>query len=369
MVAARGEGASAAEDRDPGAGPACAAAVVPCFAEDPADSSNSAGAERACLDGYFLWDHLVACRQRDWPAGRGPVAGPRCGGGWHVAGIKLGTMITRSPGGGRWKLAKEATTLDLLSGGRVILGVGLGAPASRFSCSASLLDTRDRAELLDEGWTSGGDCAPGSPSARGQALHGRPGPVPPRCRGCRSGPRSPPPRGRGRAAAGWPQCRRGPVARPAAGTGRSHQPGRRGYRPPSARSRPFATGSQACGGRSGCFDIAVWWLVAGAGWSADLPGYRAAGRPGGSSPGSSPAGWRPCAERLRDPAGGGAGYSPLVAEHSDLAEVRASVERGGARKYHESAAGGGQAFRPRADRPAHRRRQLHRGRALRQRPR
>src|SRR6266704_3666608 len=37
-------------------------------------------------------------------------------------------------------------------------------------------------------------------------------------------------------------------------------------------------------------------------------------------------------------------YSPLVGEHSDLAEVRASIERGGARKYHESAAAAGKLF-------------------------
>jgi len=33
-----------------------------------------------------------------------------------------------------------------------------------------------------------------------------------------------------------------------------------------------------------------------------------------------------------------------VAEHSDLAEVRARVERGGARKYHEAAAKSGKLF-------------------------
>ena len=33
-----------------------------------------------------------------------------------------------------------------------------------------------------------------------------------------------------------------------------------------------------------------------------------------------------------------------MAEHSDLAEVRARVERGGARKYHEAAAKSGKLF-------------------------
>ena len=33
---------------------------VPCFAEDPADLVDlGVAAERAGLDGYFLWDHIV----------------------------------------------------------------------------------------------------------------------------------------------------------------------------------------------------------------------------------------------------------------------------------------------------------------------
>jgi len=33
-----------------------------------------------------------------------------------------------------------------------------------------------------------------------------------------------------------------------------------------------------------------------------------------------------------------------VAEHSDLSEVRARIEQGGARKYHEAAAAAGKLF-------------------------
>jgi hypothetical protein len=50
-----------ADDRDSrdGAG-LCRGLSVPCFAEDPADLVDlGVGAERAGLDGYFLWDHLV----------------------------------------------------------------------------------------------------------------------------------------------------------------------------------------------------------------------------------------------------------------------------------------------------------------------
>ena len=79
--------------------------------------------------------------------------------------------------------------------------------------------------------------------------------------------------------------------------------------------------------------------------AAHLPGYRAAGPPGGPgvlAPG--PAGWRRCANGSATRPVAGPRYSPLVAEHSDLAEVRAGIERGGTRKYHESAAAAGKLF-------------------------
>jgi alkanesulfonate monooxygenase SsuD/methylene tetrahydromethanopterin reductase-like flavin-dependent oxidoreductase (luciferase family) len=50
-----------------------------------------------------------------------------------------------------WKLASEAATLDNLSGGRVILSVGLGAPDTGFEAFGEVTDRKTRAELLDEG--------------------------------------------------------------------------------------------------------------------------------------------------------------------------------------------------------------------------
>ena len=65
--------------------------------------------------------------------------------------IRLGTMITPVSRVRPWKLAGETATLDNLSGGRVILSVGLGATDTGFAAFGEVTDRRTRAELLDEG--------------------------------------------------------------------------------------------------------------------------------------------------------------------------------------------------------------------------
>ena len=65
--------------------------------------------------------------------------------------IRLGTMITPLSRMRPWKLASETASLDNLSGGRVILSVGLGALDSGFAAFGEVTDRRTRAELLDEG--------------------------------------------------------------------------------------------------------------------------------------------------------------------------------------------------------------------------
>lgn len=64
--------------------------------------------------------------------------------------IRLGTMVTPPSRRRPWKLAGETATLDNLSEGRAILGVGLGALDVGFANFGEETDKRIRAELLDE---------------------------------------------------------------------------------------------------------------------------------------------------------------------------------------------------------------------------
>lgn len=65
--------------------------------------------------------------------------------------IRLGTMLTPVSRRRPWTLASQTATLDNLSGGRVILAVGLGAIDTGFAEFGEVTDRKERAELLDEG--------------------------------------------------------------------------------------------------------------------------------------------------------------------------------------------------------------------------
>jgi len=276
--------------------------AVPCFAGDPADLVGlGVGAEQTGLDGYFLWDHLVHANSGDGP----PIVDP-----WQVLAvvaartsrIKLGTMITPVARRRPWKLAKEVTTLDLLSAGRVILGVGLGAPAhAEFGLFGEPAEARVRAELLDEGLdVLAGLCA-GEPFSH-QGKHFTVGPVRfspspvqrPRVPIWVGGelPAEGPLARAARRVAGRPPAR-GPVARAARWDGFVPiNPGRPGARATVAQ---IAAVRDRIAGRRGStddFDIAVWGELDSAGQVVGhLPEYRAAGATWWlESPGSGP-GW------------------------------------------------------------------------------
>lgn len=107
-------------------------------------------AESAGWDGVFLWDHVTYADAVELP-----VCDP-----WIVLGavaqatahVRLGPMVTPIARRRPWRVAQEVTTLDHLSGGRAVLGVGLGWPALEdFARFGDRSDDELRAEMLDEG--------------------------------------------------------------------------------------------------------------------------------------------------------------------------------------------------------------------------
>lgn len=122
---------------------------------DPAFVVELAGlAENTGWDGVFLEDYI--CFQGD------PTA-PTCDPWVTLAGIavrttrvRLGTMVTPLARRRPWKVARETVGIDMLSGGRMVLGVGLGDTGEHvlgdasFSAFAEAGDPRVRAQMLDE---------------------------------------------------------------------------------------------------------------------------------------------------------------------------------------------------------------------------
>ena len=109
-------------------------------------------AEEVGWDGFFIWDHLLFAEPD-----KSPHVDP-----WIVLTaiamqterIKIGTMVTPLPRRRPWKLARETVSLQNLSGGRLILGVGLGDPAEwEYRSFHEEDDPRIRAQKLDESLT------------------------------------------------------------------------------------------------------------------------------------------------------------------------------------------------------------------------
>jgi alkanesulfonate monooxygenase SsuD/methylene tetrahydromethanopterin reductase-like flavin-dependent oxidoreductase (luciferase family) len=109
----------------------------------------AAEAEEAGWHGVFVWDHLR------WRAPVRQVADP-----WVTLAaiaaaterVRLGPMVTPLARRRPAKVARETATLDRLSGGRLVLGVGLGSDrfGDELSKTGEELDDRRRAAMLDE---------------------------------------------------------------------------------------------------------------------------------------------------------------------------------------------------------------------------
>jgi alkanesulfonate monooxygenase SsuD/methylene tetrahydromethanopterin reductase-like flavin-dependent oxidoreductase (luciferase family) len=103
-------------------------------------------AERAGWDGVFLWDDVAGIETDladPWIAlSAAAVVTQR---------VRLGALITPLARRRPWKFARETASLDHLSGGRLVVGVGAGGGQEQFGDLGDEPDGRVRGEMLDEG--------------------------------------------------------------------------------------------------------------------------------------------------------------------------------------------------------------------------
>lgn len=125
---------------------------VPPFGElsDPRVLAElAAAAEERGWDGFFVWDHIVhrsplKAIADPWVA----LAAIACA----TSTLRIGPMVTPLSRRRVQKLARETVTLDVLSSGRLTLGVGLGSARNgEFEPFGEVDDPRERAQLLDKG--------------------------------------------------------------------------------------------------------------------------------------------------------------------------------------------------------------------------
>lgn len=135
--------------------------TLPIFGSlaDPAAVADLAvAAEDAGFDGVFVWDHVQYRRDPDGPDPHGhadlPVADP-----WTTLAamatvtdrVEIGPMVTPLARRRPQVLARQATSVDILSGGRLVMGVGLGGDGyGEFSAFGDQPDPRERAAMLDQ---------------------------------------------------------------------------------------------------------------------------------------------------------------------------------------------------------------------------
>lgn len=111
-------------------------------------------AEENGWDGVFLEDYIVWQSQQNVPTYDPWISLAAMA--MQTKRVRLGTNVTPLARRRPWKVAREAVTLDHLSNGRMILGVGLGDTGESvesdvsFANFSEVTDAKRRAQILDE---------------------------------------------------------------------------------------------------------------------------------------------------------------------------------------------------------------------------
>ncbi len=104
-------------------------------------------AEEAGWDGFFMWDHIAGMGKTEmvdpWIA-MSAIA-------MNTTRIRFGALVTPLPRRRPWKVARETASLDHLSDGRLIFGVGIGLGQDEWDHLGEATDLKVRGTMLDEG--------------------------------------------------------------------------------------------------------------------------------------------------------------------------------------------------------------------------
>jgi alkanesulfonate monooxygenase SsuD/methylene tetrahydromethanopterin reductase-like flavin-dependent oxidoreductase (luciferase family) len=117
------------------------------FADPVRTARLAETAETAGWDGLFVWDH----RGYIWGAAFADAFVTLAAVATATTKLRLGTAVTPLPQRKPQDMALTLTTLDRLSRGRVIFGVGLGGVVEEYTVFAEPGDAKLRAAMLDEG--------------------------------------------------------------------------------------------------------------------------------------------------------------------------------------------------------------------------
>lgn len=122
------------------------------YGGDPATLIQFAvDAEEAGWDGVFFWDTPYAAAPDEPVMAFADAWVLLSGVALRTERVRLGTMLTPLAWHRPWLIARQAATVDRLSGGRLTLSVGLGAPDEQGPWfGGDEFDRRTRAAMLDE---------------------------------------------------------------------------------------------------------------------------------------------------------------------------------------------------------------------------
>ena len=130
----------------PGQNPRMKHGIIITSGDSRTVAEHAAAAEAAGWDGVFTYDAIAI--------GEEPLYDP-----WVTLAamamrthrVTLGAMVFAPARRRPWKLAKEAASIDILSNGRLVLPVGIGAVDDRgFGNVGEPTGAKERAELMDE---------------------------------------------------------------------------------------------------------------------------------------------------------------------------------------------------------------------------